>query len=53
MDCHIWNPPVINIDLLNSFGITQTNEYADTAMYISLLLFFDIFLLESIQTERE
>ena len=53
MDYHIWNPPVINIGLLNSFRSTQTNEYADTDMYISLLLFFDIFLLESIQTERE
>ena len=53
MDCHIWHPSVVNFASLNSFRSTHTDQYADTATYISHLYFLDLFLLESIKTERE
>ena len=53
MDFHFWHSSVVNFALLSSFCSTHTNQYAYTATYISHLYFLAIFLLESIQTERE
>ena len=53
MDLHIWNLLIVNFSLLYSFRSEHTNQNADIATHIFHFYFLAIFLLESIQTERE